>query len=119
MSLWGNVDNAANSVISVTQQHNQATTTGNRANLFNNVTTSAVTTNVAVGVFGVSEAETANTVGEGSKVAHAGWVIRTEGTGGRAGRVHMETLVAMSSISGDSATDDVNSANSNTTIFTE
>jgi len=38
-------------------------------------------------------------------VAHAGWVIRTEGTGGRAGRVSYEVLVAMGSIAGD-ATDD-------------
>jgi len=31
-------------------------------------------------------------------VAHAGWVIRKEGTGGRAGRVQYETLVAMGSL---------------------
>jgi len=30
--------------------------------------------------------------------AHAGWVVRTEGTGGRAGRVQFETLVAMGSL---------------------
>jgi hypothetical protein len=29
---------------------------------------------------------------------HAGWVLRTEGTGGRAGRVHYEVLVAMGSL---------------------
>jgi hypothetical protein len=33
-----------------------------------------------------------------SPVAHAGWVVRREGTGGRAGRVHYETLVAMHSL---------------------
>lgn len=32
---------------------------------------------------------------------HAGWVVRTVGTGGRAGRVQYETLVAMGSITGD------------------
>jgi hypothetical protein len=32
---------------------------------------------------------------------HAGWVLRKEGTGGRAGRVHIETLVAMGSMTGD------------------
>ena len=37
---------------------------------------------------------------------HAGWVKRTVGTGGRAGRVQYETLVAMSSISGDDNTAD-------------
>lgn len=32
---------------------------------------------------------------------HAGWVLRKEGTGGRAGRVHYETLVAMGSMTSD------------------
>lgn len=36
-------------------------------------------------------------------VAHAGWVLRTEGTGGRAGRVHYETLVAMGSLGQNTA----------------
>ena len=35
------------------------------------------------------------------EVSHIGWVKRTVGTGGRAGRVHYETLVAASSITGD------------------
>jgi hypothetical protein len=38
-------------------------------------------------------------------IAHAGWVRRTTGTGGRAGRVQYETLVAMGSITGDQADD--------------
>lgn len=38
------------------------------------------------------------------QVTHAGWVIRREGTGGRAGRVHYETLVAMGSIGVNTAT---------------
>jgi hypothetical protein len=33
---------------------------------------------------------------------HAGWVLRTVGSGGRAGRVTEETLVAMGSMTGDS-----------------
>ena len=36
-------------------------------------------------------------------VAHSGWVLRTEGTGGRAGRVQMETLVAMGSLGAQTA----------------
>ena len=36
-------------------------------------------------------------------VAHAGWVLRTEGTGGRAGRVQYETLVAMGSLGATNA----------------
>lgn len=38
----------------------------------------------------------------GHGATHAGWVLRTVGTGGRAGRVQYETLVAMGSITGDS-----------------
>jgi hypothetical protein len=38
-------------------------------------------------------------------IAHAGWIRRTTGTGGRAGRVQYETLVAMGSITGDQADD--------------
>lgn len=52
-------------------------------------------------VFGVNTGETAANPG----VAHAGWVRRTDGTGGRAGRVQFETLVAGSSITNDAADD--------------
>ena len=38
-------------------------------------------------------------------IAHAGWVVRTAGTGGRAGRVQYETLVAMGSMSSDGSDD--------------
>jgi hypothetical protein len=41
----------------------------------------------------------------GTLLSHAGWVRRTVGTGGRAGRVQQEVLVAMSSISGDQSDD--------------
>lgn len=59
-------------------------------------------------IFGVDVTEMAyaNTAGtEADGVAHAGWVRRTEGTGGRSGRVSYEVLVAGSSISGDAADD--------------
>lgn len=45
--------------------------------------------------------------GKNLGIAHAGWNVRTVGTGGRAGRVQYETLVAMSSLTGD-AEDTVN-----------
>jgi len=47
------------------------------------------------------------TVGGGRNkgIAHAGWVVRKEGTGGRAGRVQYETLVAMGSMTGDASDD--------------
>jgi hypothetical protein len=37
---------------------------------------------------------------------HAGWNIRTEGAGGRAGRIQYETIVAMGSMTGDGPDDD-------------
>ena len=48
-------------------------------------------------------------LGEGTVggAAHAGWNLRTVGTGGRAGRVHYETLVAMGSMSSDASDDTV------------
>ena len=45
---------------------------------------------------------TAGTSVGASQVTHVGWVKKTIGTGGRAGRVFYETLVAASSITGDS-----------------
>lgn len=42
-----------------------------------------------------------------NKGAHAGWVLRTEGSGGRAGRVNVETLVAMGSMTSDGDDDTV------------
>lgn len=49
------------------------------------------------------ETATAAAVISGAKqgAAHAGWVRRVVGTGGRAGRIQEETLVAMGSIAGD------------------
>lgn len=51
-------------------------------------------------VFGVDTTEAGVT-----DTTHAGWVRRTTGSGGRAGRVFHEVLVAGSSISGDAADD--------------
>ena len=46
-------------------------------------------------------------LGEGTigGAAHAGWVRRTVGTGGRAGRIQTEVLVAMGSMTGDQSDD--------------
>ena len=38
------------------------------------------------------------------KISHTGWVLRKEGTGGRAGRVSYETLVATGTIASDNPT---------------
>lgn len=102
MGSWGNTDDAANSVYYAPAQFNNTANTTTQAALFGNTTTSAFVTNAKVGQFGVDTAETqALRDGAGTKVAHAGWNLRVEGTGGRAGRVQMETLVAMGSLTGD------------------
>lgn len=101
MPLWGSVDNAANSDIAALMQVNEAITTANQSLLYGNVTPGAFFANVAVGQFGVDTSEAqAN-----KAIPHAGWVLRTEGTGLRAGRVTYETLVAMGSMTGDGSDD--------------
>jgi len=56
-------------------------------------------------IAGVATATAALQSTEMLAVTHAGWVLRTAGTGGRAGRVQYETLVAASSIAGDAGDD--------------
>jgi hypothetical protein len=72
--------------------------TGNNAQYFNIVAGTRATANADMGS-GVGSN------GTGSHITHAGWVRRTVGTGGRAGRVQYETLVAMGSLSADAADD--------------
>lgn len=69
--------------------------TGHNAQTFTIVTGATQATAVASQGLG-SDGDT-----NASEVAHIGWVKKTVGTGGRAGRVHYETLVAASSIGGD------------------
>lgn len=76
MPLWSNVDEEAGKP------------------KFLNTTDKAAT-------LGISADETAN-----QKATHAGWVLSKTGTGGRAGRVFNETLVAMGSMTGDNDTVD-------------
>jgi hypothetical protein len=52
-------------------------------------------------IYGVATNEMAAEADQGTPVPHAGWVRRTTGTGGRAGRTFTEVLVAGSSIAGD------------------
>lgn len=92
MSQWGTqANNAANSVIFATTQVNLSVNTANQTKLFNNTTPDAwrngnVAINAAIGQFGVSanvlSATNEGTAGsEGKRVSHAGWNLRTQGTG--------------------------------------
>lgn len=113
MGSWGNTDDAANSVFYAAAQFNKTANTVNQTALFDNTTANTFQNNgvdmpIAVGQFGVSAGEAqAARAGANTKMAHAGWNLRVEGTGGRAGRVQYETLVAMGSISTDAADDAV------------
>ena len=71
------------------------TGTGNNAQYFDKSGSTTATARASLGEGAVGGA------------AHAGWNLRTVGTGGRAGRVHYETLVAMGSMSSDASDDTV------------
>jgi hypothetical protein len=101
MAQWTLTDNAngapswANTTLNLAKNRNE---------LFGNTTIGSFRANIAYGTFGVSSGEMtyANTAGtEADNIPHAGWVLRTQGQGGRAGRVHYEVLVAASSIVND------------------
>ena len=110
MSSWGNNDNAANTPLWAAASVKVEPTRSNVTDLFDNttmndweVTTSGGTkelTNIAVGVFGVdaNESDVSST--------HTGWVLRTTGSGERAGRVQEEVLVALSSFNTGSDAED-------------
>lgn len=105
MSQWNKNDAASNSVSWAADNviANGGNTSLTQTTLFGNTSASpAVKSGVSIGQFGVSVGEQAATRAEGNeRPAHAGWVLRTVGTGGRTGRVQYETLVAMGSITGD------------------
>jgi hypothetical protein len=101
MPLWGSNDAASNSTIFAAAQVKVAPNTANRDALFGNTTANAYFDGVTVGQYGVSADEV--TAGGGA-VAHSGWVLRTVGQGGRAGRVMTEVLVA-GGITGDASDD--------------
>jgi hypothetical protein len=106
MSSWGKFDNAANApywavnstIMNVTeteQWHSTANST-NVAVLYGNTTSNVWTDRQTIGLFSVSEHETqvARVNPNETRVAHSGWVLKTTGQGGRAGRVQTEVLVA-------------------------
>ena len=102
MAQWGNTDDAANSVLWAAQQLKITANTGNQTALFGNTTADAFITGATIGQYGVSEGEAqAARAGADVKAAHSGWILRTTGSGNRAGRIHNEVLVAMNTISGD------------------
>jgi hypothetical protein len=123
MSSWGNYDNAANapywavnSTIAPDNPNRAAPTAANVALLYGNTTPNVYTTDKTIGLFMVDQNELAVQEANGTPPAHKGWNIKSTGSGGRAGRVTWETLVALSTVSSDNNTDDTVLADSKITI---
>tara|TARA_E500000178_G_scaffold52265_1_gene48097 strand:+ start:223 stop:513 length:291 start_codon:yes stop_codon:yes gene_type:complete len=90
MSSWTNVDEAAGAPLWATAAIRKETSTANRTDLFNDTTADNFITGVTMGLFNYKDSETA-----ANSVAHAGWNLKTTGSGGRAGRVSHECLIAL------------------------
>ena len=90
MAQWGNTDDAANSVSWGVSQLKLEANTANRDDLFGNTTADAFITGATVGQFGAGVQE----VQANGAIPHSGWILRTTGSGGRAGRITNEVLVA-------------------------
>ena len=98
MALWSNTD--ANTSAPKNAVAAGLGVSANGFTLFANTTTGAYVPGIALGVFGVTNDEQ-QVVQQSIHGAHAGWNLVKQGTGGRAGRVQVETLVAMGSMTGD------------------
>lgn len=105
MGTWALVKGDQVNRVNGANAHFGNTSPGSRAgvdvNMFGNTTANAFILGKTVGVFGVGPDEAQASPDKG--VSHAGWVLRTEGSGGRAGRVQYETLVAMGSLGAQTA----------------
>jgi hypothetical protein len=102
MPQWGNTDDAANSANWAVARFGVTANTANKTALFGNTTADSFVTGQTIGTYGVSAQEvTAARVSDLAKPAHAGHVLRIEGSGGRAGRITNEVLVASGSLTGD------------------
>ena len=84
-----NVDEAAGAPLWATAAIRKEWTAANRTDLFNDTTANNFITGVTMGLFNYKDSET--TVA----MAHAGWNLKTTGSGGRAARISYECLVAL------------------------
>ena len=89
MSSHTNKDEAAGAPLWSVAAIRKEWSSANRTDLFNDTTADNFITGVTMGLFNYKDSET--TVA----MAHAGWNLKTTGSGGRSGRVAHETLVAL------------------------
>ena len=89
MSSHTNKDEAAGAPLWSVAAIRKEWSSANRTDLFNDTTADNFITGVTMGLFNYKDSET--TVA----MAHAGWNLKTTGSGGRSRRVSHETLVAL------------------------
>ena len=89
MSSHTNKDEAAGAPLWAVAAIRLPFTAAPRTNLFNDTTADNFISGVTMGLFNHKDSEADGTF------AHAGWNLKTTGSGGRAGRVQQETLVAL------------------------
>ena len=89
MSSHTNVDEATGAPLWAVEAIRKAKTNANRTDLFNDATANNFISGVTIGLFNYKDSETT------SAMAHAGWNLKTTGSGGRAGRIQYETLVCL------------------------
>jgi hypothetical protein len=95
MASWGITDAYTAAPLWALASVNKAPTSANMGSagsgkLFNNATADNLITGITRGLFNYA-------AGEFPAGSHQGWVLKTEGSGGRASRVTGETLVCLSS----------------------
>jgi hypothetical protein len=95
MSSWAKSDAFGSAPLWALASVNKAPTSANMGaagsgKLFNNATASNLITGITRGLFNYA-------VGEFPAGSHQGWVLKTTGSGVRAGRVTGETLVCLTS----------------------
>lgn len=115
MASWqGNTDSAANTPYWVGGSVNVAPNTTEAQKLYGNTSADVYVTGATVGVFGVdsNEALVDGNVG-------TGWVLRTTGSGGRAGRVTEELLHVVASFRTDNNADDATYPDAKISIATQ
>lgn len=92
MSSWTKTDSAAGAPLWAATMLNVAPSSANRTSLYENASADTFISGATHGLFNYDATET-----QSGKVAHSGWVLKTTGSGGRAGRVSYTTLVCLTS----------------------
>jgi len=92
MSSWTKADSAAGAPLWAVTTLNKEPSTANRTSLYENATPNTFISGTTHGLFNYDTTET-----QSGQIAHTGWVLKTTGSGGRAGRVSYQTLVCLTS----------------------